>query len=143
MTRFILNTREGPQEFSVVEGRHGWGYVRLNGKQICMRGATTGPTLECAEADLEAVARRWWRASLRNRRAAGGWVRDRDAANEPAPQFELTFWGGVAWQYRRWHATYEAAEATARKVLADLENRAAHPATIHGPGCGRDGRTIL
>lgn len=65
MTRYILNARQGPQEFS-VNGPDG--YVRLNGKQICVGGHVTGPALECAEADLESVARKWWRASLRLQR---------------------------------------------------------------------------
>jgi hypothetical protein len=36
----------------------------------------------------------------------------------------------------------EAARETAYSVLASLENRAAHPAIIYGPECGRDGITI-
>jgi hypothetical protein len=60
--------------------------------------------------------------------------------------FELTFWGGTAIRHRRLHKTYEAAEDTALRILAQMdergEARAAHPAIITGPGCGRDGRTI-
>lgn len=59
--------------------------------------------------------------------------------------FELTFAGAALVRfprYRRYHASFEAAAEVAREVLAGLENRAAHPAIIHGPGCGRDGRTI-
>lgn len=51
-------------------------------------------------------------------------------------RFELTFWGDVG-RYRRWHASYEAAETAAHQMLSALDNRAAHPAIIHGPGCGR------
>ena len=56
--------------------------------------------------------------------------------------FELTFCGGVPIAVRRFWSSYEAAEARALAVLAKLENRAAHPAIIYGPGCGRDGVTI-
>jgi 4-hydroxy-3-methylbut-2-en-1-yl diphosphate synthase IspG/GcpE len=57
--------------------------------------------------------------------------------------FELVFAGGVGASYRRSHATYEAAEAEALRLLARMKNRAAHPAIIYGPGCGRDGRSIF
>lgn len=57
-------------------------------------------------------------------------------------KFELTFWGGVPVRVRRFWPTYEAAEARALAVLEKLEDRAAHPAIIYGPGCGRDGVTI-
>ena len=60
-------------------------------------------------------------------------------------KFEVAFAGSAMVRfprYRRWHPTYEAAEETARCILADLDNRAAHPAIIYGPGCGKDGRTI-
>ena len=57
-------------------------------------------------------------------------------------KFELTFWGGVSVRVRRYWPTYEAAEARALEVLSSLENRAAHPAIIYGPGCGPDGVTI-
>jgi len=57
-------------------------------------------------------------------------------------KFELTFWGGVNVRYRRWHKTEEAARETAYRVLEELDNRAAHPAIIYGPGLGRDGVTI-
>ncbi len=56
--------------------------------------------------------------------------------------FELTFFGGTRLRYRRVHSTFEAAEAEAYRVLARMDNRAAHPAIIFGHGCGRDGRTI-
>jgi hypothetical protein len=66
-------------------------------------------------------------------------------------KFELTFWGDVRRRYRRWHATYEAAVDEAGRVHEQMdeaadpldEQRAAHPAVIYGPGCGRDGRTVL
>lgn len=57
-------------------------------------------------------------------------------------KFELTFWGGVPVRYRRFWPTYEAAAERAAQILDKLENRAAHPAIIYGPGCGRDGTTI-
>jgi hypothetical protein len=60
-------------------------------------------------------------------------------------KFELCFAGSAMVRfprYRRRHATYEAAEEAAREVLASLDNRAAHPAIIYGPGCGPDGRTV-
>ncbi len=56
--------------------------------------------------------------------------------------FELVFWGGTKLRYRHTHVNYEAAETEARRVLARMCNRAAHPAIIYGIGCGRDGRTI-
>ena len=56
--------------------------------------------------------------------------------------FELVFAGGPNFRYRRLHKTYEAAEAEAVRILAKMPNRAAHPAIIYGPGCGRDGRSI-
>jgi hypothetical protein len=48
-------------------------------------------------------------------------------------KYELTFWGGVKAKYKRNHPTLEAATAEAKKVLAKLSNRAAHPAVIYGP----------
>ncbi len=57
-------------------------------------------------------------------------------------KFELTFWGNVSVRYRRFWPTYEAAEKRALNILYKLENRAAHPAIIYGPGCGRDGVTV-
>lgn len=62
-----------------------------------------------------------------------------------AGKFELVFAGAAMVRfprYRRRHRTYEAAEETARDVLANLDNRAAHPAIIYGPEMGPDGRTI-
>lgn len=56
--------------------------------------------------------------------------------------FELTFWGGVEFRYRRHHPTYEAAKEEAWRILRKLDNVAAHPAIIYGPGLGKDGRTI-
>lgn len=65
-------------------------------------------------------------------------------ANHPnrKGKFELTFWGGVPVCVRRFWPTYEAARDRALAVLDKLPNRAAHPAIIYGPGCGRDGTTI-
>jgi hypothetical protein len=57
-------------------------------------------------------------------------------------KFELSFWGGVKTRYRRWHTSYEAARDEAYRVLLSLPNRAAHPAIIYGPECGKDGQTI-
>lgn len=62
-----------------------------------------------------------------------------------AQKFELVFWGAAMVKfprYKRNHKTVESAEQTARTVLAKLDNAAAHPAIIYGPGCGRDGMTI-
>jgi hypothetical protein len=65
-------------------------------------------------------------------------------ANHPNRKgaYELTFWGGVSIRHRRFWPTFEAAQERALAVLARLDNRAAHPAIIYGPGCGRDGTTI-
>ena len=61
-------------------------------------------------------------------------------------EFEIIFVGSRLVRpfprHRRFHPTYESAEATAHKILAKLECRGAHPAIIYGPGCGADGRTI-
>ena len=65
-------------------------------------------------------------------------------------KFELVFVCGTRRRYRRFHPTFEAARETAGRVLADMsmsgapmdEHRAAHPAIIYGPDCGRDGVTI-
>jgi len=60
-------------------------------------------------------------------------------------KFELTFFGDAMVKfprYRRIHSSFESAQDRARAVLASLENRAAHPAIIYGPGCGRDGVTV-
>jgi hypothetical protein len=56
--------------------------------------------------------------------------------------FELTFWGGVSVKYKRFHQTLESAQDAAAAVLDRLDNRAAHPAIIYGPGLGKDGLTI-
>jgi len=64
--------------------------------------------------------------------------------------YELVFVGGTRRRYRRWHATMDSARQTATRVLQDMslssdpvdEPRAAHPAIIYGPDCGRDGITI-
>ncbi len=61
-------------------------------------------------------------------------------------KFELTFYGSAVAvkfpRHRRFFPTFDAAQERACTVLALLENRAAHPAIIYGPGCGRDGVTI-
>jgi hypothetical protein len=59
--------------------------------------------------------------------------------------FELVFWGGAINKlprHKRNHDTIDSAEAEARRILAKIGNRPAHPAIIYGPGCGKDGRTI-
>ncbi len=50
--------------------------------------------------------------------------------------YELTFWGGAprGIRYKRDHATLAEAQAEAHRVLAKIENRAAHTAVIYGPG---------
>lgn len=62
------------------------------------------------------------------------------------PPFELVFWGGLPARfvpkYRRHHETFDAAKREAYRCLAELPNRAAHPAIIYGPGLGKDGATI-
>jgi hypothetical protein len=62
---------------------------------------------------------------------------------EDQPMFELCFWGQVPVRYRRRHASFEEAVEAAERVLARLDNRAAHPAIVYGPGCGRDGVTVV
>jgi hypothetical protein len=64
MTHFTINSRHGVQRFT-VNGDDG--YVRINGDQVCEGGSEYGVTLRCSEANLEAVARKWWAA--RQRRA--------------------------------------------------------------------------
>lgn len=59
-----------------------------------------------------------------------------------AKKYELTFWGGISKRYRRWHDSQESAEECARAILAKMDSRAAHPAIIYGPGCGKDGITV-
>lgn len=65
-------------------------------------------------------------------------------------KFELAFWGGTKFRYRRLHTTYESAEDAAYRVLEAMgasgdpsEQRAAHPAIIYGPDCGPHGVTIV
>lgn len=65
-------------------------------------------------------------------------------------KYELTFFGGTRRRYRRMHSTFDSARDTALRILSDMdmsgdpadEQRAAHPAIIYGPDCGRDGVTI-
>lgn len=65
-------------------------------------------------------------------------------------KFELVFVGGISRRYRRWHKSFEAAQALAIEILYNMglngdpaaDQRAAHPAIIYGPGCGRDGVTV-
>ena len=45
--------------------------------------------------------------------------------------YELTFWSGVKCKFKRIHDTIEAAEAEAKRILAKLPNRGAHPAVIY------------
>ena len=46
-------------------------------------------------------------------------------------RYELTFWGTVTVPHKRYHETSLAARVEAERVLALLENRAAHPAIIY------------
>jgi hypothetical protein len=48
-------------------------------------------------------------------------------------KYELTFWGSVTVKHKRNHPTLEAATTEAKKVLAKVSNRTAHPAVIYGP----------
>lgn len=63
-----------------------------------------------------------------------------------AGKFELVFVGGVSRRYRRWHKSFDAAQALALEILHGMDmsgdQRAAHSAIIYGPDCGRDGVTI-
>jgi hypothetical protein len=63
-------------------------------------------------------------------------------ATNRSRKYELTFWGDTPIRHRRWHTSLEAAMETADKVHRKMDNRAAHPAIIYGPDCGRDGLTI-
>lgn len=70
---------------------------------------------------------------------------NRPNRSKAARPYTLTFVGGALAKmprHIREHATYEAGSDEAGRVLAKLENRAAHPAIIDGPGCGADGRTV-
>jgi len=57
-------------------------------------------------------------------------------------KFELVFVGGISKRYRRRHKSFEAAKDLALEILSSIRDRAAHPAIVYGPGCGRDGTTI-
>lgn len=46
-------------------------------------------------------------------------------------KYELTFWSGVKCKYKRMHDTIESAEKEAKRILAKLPNRGAHPAVIY------------
>jgi len=68
-----------------------------------------------------------------------------------AKRYELSIVGDTPIAWRRWHASYEAAEAEARRVHARMDDsglpeigyaRAAHPAIIYGPDLARDGVTL-
>ena len=61
---------------------------------------------------------------------------------EKTGPFELTFWGGVGATYRRTHLTLDSAKAEAGRVLADISNRAAHPAVIYEDGKSQPVATI-
>lgn len=67
MKTYTINSRlHGKQEFTVSSNG---GYVRLNGKQICYGGRSLGVTLTATGASLEATAKKWWAAYLKNMRA--------------------------------------------------------------------------
>lgn len=74
MTTFTIKTKNhGDKTFFVPAGG---GYVRLEdgrnhgtlGKQICYGGGFHGNTVTASEADLPAVARKWWAQYLKNER---------------------------------------------------------------------------
>jgi len=48
-----------------------------------------------------------------------------------AGEFELTFWGGTALTYRRYHKTLQKATAEAHRVHAMMREPNAHPAVIY------------
>jgi hypothetical protein len=56
------------------------------------------------------------------------------SAKRADSKYELTFWGGVSVKHKKAHPTLEAATTEAKKVLAQISNRNAHPAVIYGPG---------
>lgn len=65
--------------------------------------------------------------------------------NRSRGKFELAFAGSALTKfprYRRFHQDFESAKTEALDVLTRLRNRAAHPAIIYGPACGRDGTTV-
>lgn len=67
MAAFTINSKlHGTQTFE-TNGH----YVRLNLRQICEGGKTTGATLVASRENLESVARKWWSAKLRNDRNEG------------------------------------------------------------------------
>ena len=45
--------------------------------------------------------------------------------------------------FDRYHESYEDAKAEAIRVLSINQHRAAHPAIIEGPGCGKHGVVIF
>lgn len=67
-------------------------------------------------------------------------------------RFELVIVGDLPAgyrRYRRWHHTFDGAKEAASELLHRLDtsgdpaiSRAAHPAIVYGPGCGRDGITV-
>jgi hypothetical protein len=67
---------------------------------------------------------------------------DSVANGEAQGEYELTFWGSIGDEYRRYHRTLEGAKSEALMRLGDLDNRRAHPAIIYGPDLPSDGVTI-
>jgi hypothetical protein len=61
-----------------------------------------------------------------------------------SPKFEVTFVGGDGLRNRSFE-TFDDAKEAALRVLKFYDRdgtRAAHPATIHGPDCGPNGKTV-
>ena len=57
--------------------------------------------------------------------------------------YVLSFWGGISGiRYAQYHGSVEDAREEALRVLALLDNRAAHPAIIDGPDVHIDGITV-
>lgn len=56
--------------------------------------------------------------------------------------YELTFWGGTRETYRRTHLTLASAEREAKRVLADMNDRNAHPAVIYEDGKSQPVATV-
>lgn len=66
-TFIIKSTKHGEQRFEIRSGR-GYGYVYLNGQQICNNGKLTGSTVLCYDSSLPTVAKKWWKKFLENER---------------------------------------------------------------------------
>ena len=70
MASFTIKSRLLNDEFCfTVNGNRG--YVRCNGEQICHGGKFLGSTITGSEEDLPAIARRWYRAYVRQAKEIG------------------------------------------------------------------------